>query len=150
MYKKLYKKNPYLKIFSNVHFLSWFSLKENHEIAGITNCEITKCGDPLVILHANGCIFVYLYTRIPAKNKCQFFCEKGGILFKGGNYIREDIIQGIPAFRDFTIRDPRYFVILFQWKSAKKVDFRKNFKVRILFVQFFVRFLIKNRTIFFN
>ena len=22
-------------------------------------------------------------------------------------------IQGIPAFRDFTIRDPRYFVILF-------------------------------------
>ena len=23
-------------------------------------------------------------------------------------------IQGIPAFRDFTIRDPRYFVILFQ------------------------------------
>ena len=60
------------------------------------------------------------------------------------------MIQGIPAFRDFTIRDPRYFVILFQWKSAKKVDFRKNFKVRILFVQFFVRFLIKYRTIFFN
>ena len=23
-------------------------------------------------------------------------------------------VQGIPAFRDFTIRDPRYFVILFQ------------------------------------
>ena len=23
-------------------------------------------------------------------------------------------IQGIPVFRDFTIRDPRYFVILFQ------------------------------------
>ena len=22
-------------------------------------------------------------------------------------------VQGIPAFRDFTIRDPRYFVILF-------------------------------------
>ena len=23
-------------------------------------------------------------------------------------------LQGIPAFRDFTIRDPRYFVILFK------------------------------------
>ena len=22
-------------------------MKKNHEIAGITNCEITKCGDPL-------------------------------------------------------------------------------------------------------
>ena len=22
-------------------------LKQNHEIAGITNCEITKCGNPL-------------------------------------------------------------------------------------------------------
>ena len=39
-------------------------------------------------------------------------------------------IQGIPAFRDFTIRDPLYFVILFQWKLAKKVDFRKFLKVR--------------------
>ena len=27
---------------------------------------------------------------------------------------------GIPAFHDFTIRDPCYFVILFQWKSTKK------------------------------
>ena len=35
------------------------------------------------------------------------------------------LVQGIPAFRDFTIRDPRYFLILFQWKLAKKVDFRK-------------------------
>ena len=25
-------------------------------------------------------------------------------------------VQGIPAFRDFTIRDPRYFVILFEAK----------------------------------
>ena len=32
---------------SKVHFFSLFSLKGNHEIAGITNCEITKCGDPL-------------------------------------------------------------------------------------------------------
>ena len=39
-------------------------------------------------------------------------------------------LQGIPAFRDFTIRDPLYFVIFFQWKLAKKVDFRKFLKVR--------------------
>ena len=41
-----------------------------------------------------------------------------------------NVIQGIPAFRDFTIRDPLYFVILFQWKLAKKVDFRKFLKIR--------------------
>ena len=46
-------------------------------------------------------------------------------------------LQGIPAFRDFTIRDPRYFVILFQWKLAKKVDFRKFLKVRFLLVLFY-------------
>ena len=39
-------------------------------------------------------------------------------------------LQGILAFRDFTIRDPRYFVIIFQLKLAKKVDFRKFLKVR--------------------
>ena len=42
-------------------------------------------------------------------------------------------LQGIPAFRDFTIRDPRYFLILFQAKfhdleeknpkKQKKLDF---------------------------
>ena len=32
---------------------------------------------------------------------------------------------GDPPFRDFRIRDPLYFMILFQWKLAKKVDFRK-------------------------
>ena len=41
-------------------------------------------------------------------------------------------LQGIPAFRDFIIRDPLYFVILFEWKLAKKVDFRKFLKVRFL------------------
>ena len=34
-------------VLSKSTFLSYFSLKENHKIAGITNCEITKCGDPL-------------------------------------------------------------------------------------------------------
>ena len=54
------------------------------------------------------------------------------------------LLQGIPAFRDFTIRDPRYFVIHFQWKIAKKVDFRNFFKVRFLLVRFFTN----DRTIF--
>ena len=36
-----------------------------------------------IIAHANSSIFVYLYTRIPAKNECQFFWEKS----------RLDIIQ---------------------------------------------------------
>ena len=29
-----------------------------------------------IIAHAISSIFVYLYTRIPAKNECQFFWEK--------------------------------------------------------------------------
>ena len=46
-------------------------------------------------------------------------------------------IQGIPAFRDFTIRDPRYFVILFE---AKFHDFEeKNPKKKIFFENFFFR-----------
>ena len=54
----------------------------------------------------------------------------------------------IPAFRDFTIRDPHYFVILFQWKLAKKVDFRKNFKVRFLY-GFFSTVFNKKKLYFF-
>ena len=45
-----------------------FGLKQNHEIVGITNCEITKCGDPrtpqilwtieyLVVIQASFLIF---------------------------------------------------------------------------------------------
>jgi hypothetical protein len=41
-------------------------------------------------------------------------------------------IQGIPAFRDFTIRDPRYFVILFQ-AFLKKKEKRKKKKKSELF-----------------
>jgi hypothetical protein len=51
------------------------------------------------------------------------------------------ILQGIPAFCDFTICDPRYFVILFQ---AKFHDFEeeekrkeKKKKIRIFFFQNF-------------
>ena len=41
----------YLNFFLQNHEMernsrNW-GLKQNHEIAGITNCEITKCGDPL-------------------------------------------------------------------------------------------------------
>ena len=30
-----------------------FGLKQNHEIAGITDCEITKCKDPLYLYFLN-------------------------------------------------------------------------------------------------
>ena len=82
----------------------------------------------------------------------------GKLSFSAGNFksvLRETIalflIQGIPAFRDFTIRDPLYFVIQFQalnsWiplhfmilkKKSKKKNpkiFQKNF--------FFAFFLVK-------
>ena len=42
------------------------------------------------------------------------------------------LVQGIPEFCDFTIRDPRYFVILFRWKLSEKVDFKIILKVRFL------------------
>ena len=50
--KKLRKKNP--KNFSKKKskknpkfFFFWNHEKQNNEIVGITNCEITKCGDHL-------------------------------------------------------------------------------------------------------
>ena len=46
------------------------------------------------------------------------FCNYCSIQISKG--IRNHYVQGIPTFHDFTIRDPRYFVILFQWKLAKK------------------------------
>ena len=46
--KKFQKKNPKKYFFLDFFFkIMKFGLKQNHEIAGITNCEITKCGDPL-------------------------------------------------------------------------------------------------------
>ena len=60
-----------------------------------------------------------------------------GQVCTGKSFSEALTLQGIPAFRDFTIRDPRYFVILFQWKLAKKVDFRKILKVRFLLLLFY-------------
>ena len=52
-------------------------------------------------------------------------------------------IQGIPVFRDFTIRDYRYFVILFEAKyhdfeekNQKKKNFFQNFFFRKIFLDF--------------
>ena len=52
--------------------------------------------------------------------------------------------RGSPHFVISQFRDPRYFMIHFQWKIAKKLDFRKFFKVQFLLVRFF----IQDRTIF--
>ena len=52
-------------------------------------------------------------------------------------------IQGIPAFRDFTIRDPRYFVILFFMILKKKIQ--KQF---FFGIYFFFRFCFFSEFIF--
>ena len=46
-------------------------------------------------------------------------------------YQFDQVVQGIPAFRDFTIRDPRHFVILFE---AQFHDFEE----KIFFWNFFL------------
>ena len=45
-------------------------------------------------------IFLHFFFSLDYQNRLKF-CKKY-------------TLQGIPAFRDFTIRDPRYFMILFQ------------------------------------
>ena len=59
----------------------------------------------------------------------------------------EQIVQGIPAFHDFTIRDPRYLVILFlapfhdfEEKKSNSFFFFKFF-FQVFFVLFFSKFL---------
>ena len=71
----------------------------------------------------------------PQPAKLQFLFYKRAYLRTLLKAFEWSSIQGIPAFRDFTIRDPRYFVILFQasiswfWakKSKKKIFFQKIF-----------------------
>ena len=79
--------------------------------------------------------------------------KKGNIskrsLLKNIRYGNTLSIQGIPAFRDFTIRDPRYFVILFSEKLAKIVDFSKILKVRLLVRSLLVQFYFLKTVIFF-
>ena len=55
-------------------------------------------------------------------------------LRKADKYQNAHMIQGIPAFRDFTIRDPRYFVILFE---AKFHDFEEKNPKKFFFSDFF-------------
>ena len=47
--KNFLKKKIQKKIGGDFFFFKMmkFGLKKNHKIAGITNCKITKCGDPL-------------------------------------------------------------------------------------------------------
>ena len=48
------------------------------------------------------------------------------------------IVQEIPAFRDFTIRDPRHFVILFE---AKFHDFEEKIQKKFFFSENYFFFL---------
>ena len=45
--QKLFPKKKRIPTFFFFFFFLQKGLKQNHKIAGITNCEITKCGDPL-------------------------------------------------------------------------------------------------------
>ena len=52
---------------------SW--LKQNHEIAGITNCEITKCGDPLYYISVSQKLVILGFSpQIFFIKKNCFFC----------------------------------------------------------------------------
>ena len=66
-----------------------------------------------------------------------------GQVCTGKSFSEALTLQGIPAFRDFTIRDPRYFMILF-WASFHDLEEKKNFKnqiFRFFFSEFFLEFL---------
>ena len=60
------------------------------------------------------------------------------------------MVQGIPELRDFTIRDPRYFVIQF-WAPfhdfEKKNQKKKNFSEKkiFFFLKFFFDFFFKSK-----
>ena len=67
---------------SKVHFFSLFSLKENHEIEGITNCEITKCGDLLYLQWFS--LFSYtvmVQEDLNVRRVCFVITQKAGPLF---------------------------------------------------------------------
>ena len=53
-----------------------------------------------------------LYSRIGSVGYLQRYRYRGLNQKTQINIVRL-LLQGIPAFRDFTIRDPRYFVIQF-------------------------------------
>ena len=89
----------------------WLNLKKKSSLLVYSIPLVSHC----LGLDLNGLFTRRNFWRIP------------GIL---GNYIQE-----IPAFRDFTIRDPRHFVILFE---AKFHDFEeKNPKKKFFFSEFF-------------
>ena len=67
------------------NFPSWNNLKK------------IKAGKSEKINVGHGCGSIYMVIRLPA-----FLV-----------FTVQYVIQGIPAFREFTVRDPRYFVIPF-------------------------------------
>ena len=78
----------------------------------------------------------------------QFVHQQAGVSIFCTLVVLKRWLQGIPAFRDFTIRDPRYFLILF-WASfhdfkeiiQKKTNFRFLFFGNFFWI-FFFKFLM--------
>jgi hypothetical protein len=62
--------NFFLIFFFYFKIMNW-GLKVNHEIEGITNCEITKCGNPLYCLlcydAASSLCYLWSYTQQPTR-----------------------------------------------------------------------------------
>ena len=68
---------------------------------------------PVSILSSKEIIHTSILIRDP-KNENYYGMVPSKIDGSDVRQLATYCIQGIPAFRDFTIRDPRYFVILFQ------------------------------------
>ena len=58
------------------------------------------------------CVVVSLYA-VATSNPQSYICLRGATIGQTSKTTVLPILQGIPAFRDFTIHDPRYFVIPF-------------------------------------
>ena len=55
-----------------------------------------------------------VFAKIPTNVFMVLYANVIRIVAKEASAILNLDVQGIPTFRDFTIRDPLYFVILFQ------------------------------------
>ena len=116
------------------------------------NLKLIFCHSPL-ILDCLGGFFWWWWTKCRERNffwrgiKCTMWWNN----FWNCIFIQHSAqfpveLQGIPPFRDFTIREPRYFVVLFQASfhdfEEKKIIFCFVFqKKNLIFFFFLIVFL---------